>query len=1203
MQRELPKMRSPRPSLALAYAVCGLLTLGAGCGAQAQATGTRPLRERLDAPLLFVKRHAYMAGHIYDDYYTWRPGGGIYVVENPWDSPEAHKTRALIDPNTPESLGEGVYRDPELSWDAGRIVFAFKGGRDDSTSIHEIGIDGTGLRRLTFPDQACPNTRCEHGQHFPGHHDVTPCYLPDGRIVFTSTRPRARVPCFNSGVDVLHVMDPDGGNIRCLSVNNVNEFDPAVLPDGRILFGRWEYVDKTALYMQSLWTVLPDGSNETALFGNNLAKPTAILDARPIPGSHRIVASLTPHNGQAVGAIAVIDPRVGKNDLRALTNLTPEYKTEMDQGLKRGPSDPWPISEELFLISNNADGNAVVQVLAATGQRETLLSDPAFCCYSPMLVKPRQPPLRIAAAIRIAERTGRFSVLDVYRGLVGIERGTIKQLRVIEETSRVSGIPPGGRWWNQAFLISWQGAYTVKNILGTVPVHADGSAYFELPVGQAVYFQALDASGRAVQSMRTFIQAVPGTTRSCIGCHESRMTAPPNVRRGSAQQHEPVVPEREPWGSGYLDYASMVQPILDRHCVSCHGGEKGIAAGIDLSGGWTWAFNISYETLLKNTLTGFLNCHNGSVRTAEVLPPNTHGSGAAPLAELLLAGHNGRLPALTRAGRDTILAWMDTNCNYYGTWDRTQTATCEAVLDAGGRLVAAMRTADCLRCHAPVVGNDWVNLRRPEMSRILRAPLGAGGAGFGLAWCRDRKAKRPPELVTQRQQPPDVFAPRRSERRDPSGDPVAAFSSVADPHYQAMLSIIDRARAMALSRPRIDMPDAELIAGQCRSLTPRALPVDMPLLLSARTEADGLLRLLWPCRAALVGLEFELFRGVAADPVPGSAEQVGTTTSFSFLDPDPKPGPRHYALVVTNGVDRSQPARLTLDVSPPRPLSPPLGLNAEPVPGGVSLTWRRVPLPGTTYDIYRLGQDERQKLNRAPLKRLEFTDTTAPSGTPSTYAATATDRLKRASALSNRVAATPLELPQDPVFVLRPDEGDLQAERGSDRVAGRLHGNAGSRPGLLDLTAGGHATFAHHETFGLTNCLTLEFRIRIDKLEKMPVVLAFGNFNRDGWFIQAFVKRWRWHLAGVSCDGGKVETGKWVHIAATYDRREARLYQDGTLVASKACPPELVDYKGALVIGQYTQRSPLYQVFGSLKDLRVYHRPLPAAEIAAHAQD
>ena len=107
----------------------------------------------------------------------------------------------------------------------------------------------------------------------------------------------------------------------------------------------------------------------------------------------------------------------------------------------------------------------------------------------------------------------------------------------------------------------------VKNFLGTVPVHADGSAYFEAPPGRALYFEALDAEGREVQRMRTFVHAVPGVTRSCVGCHESEHATPASVGQPLALQHEPAKLEPESWGSGFVDYAAMVQPILDRHCV------------------------------------------------------------------------------------------------------------------------------------------------------------------------------------------------------------------------------------------------------------------------------------------------------------------------------------------------------------------------------------------------------------------------------------------------------------------------------------------------------------------------------------------------------------------------------------------------------------------------------------------------------------
>ncbi len=782
----------------------------------------------LDAPLLFVKRNPFHAGHIYDDYLPYRPGGGIYVIENPTAPIAEQKVRAIIDPDTPETLGKGVYRDPDLSFDAKVIVFAFKGPEGD-TSIYTIGVNGKGLKRLTNPATDCRDRKPSQGLVGRGQHDITPCYLSSGRIAFTSTRTGAHVMCFSSYIDVLHTMNSDGSDIRCISANNQNEFDPSVLPDGRIIYGRWEYVDKSALYMQSLWTVNPDGSNETAFFANNLAKPTAVLDARAVPGTDLIVASLTPHNGQAVGAIAMIDAKVGKNNLDAITNFTPEYRKEMDQGLRQGPCDPWPLSKDVVLIANNArshGAHGVIELIDRYGIRTVVHRDPTISCYAPMLVKPRPKPRQVISTIQPG-KPATFVVHDIYKGMTGIERGRVKKLRVLETTARVSGIPRGGRWWNQAFLASWQGSYDIKYFLGTVPVEEDGSAYFIAPPGKALYFQALDAEGKMVQSQRTFVQAVPGVARSCTGCHIKEDNAAPAVAsaRPMAARKAPAQLKPESWGDGFVDYPTMVQPILDKRCVSCHGGEKGIKGGVDLSGGWTWAFNISYETLLKNTLTGFLNCHNGAVAGTKILDPMTHGSGPAPLTKLLLSGHKKRLKDMPRKEIDLLLAWMDGNCNYYGTWNYSQTAVCNLLGSTKGPLLAQMKAGGCLKCHASEIGNDWVNLKNPARSRILRAALAKGDKSLGLAWCRDRKAAKLSMSFVRGHQPPDVFRPRKTPAPNAEGKPVTTFADTSNATYQAILKIITNARAAALKTPRVDMPGAVIVEGKCRELPPLSPPV------------------------------------------------------------------------------------------------------------------------------------------------------------------------------------------------------------------------------------------------------------------------------------------------------------------------------------------------------------------------------------------
>ena len=191
---------------------------------------------------------------------------------------------------------------------------------------------------------------------------MAPAYLPDGRIVFLSTRLSGLVPCNNTGVAVLHVMNADGSDLHPISVNFVNEFDPAVLPDGRILFGRWEYVDKNALTIQSLWTCDPDGTQESALYANNMVFPESILDARPVPGSHLVVGTFAKHNSTPRGSIAMVDPRRGKNSVGAIFNFEHPDKPTFDLG---DSCEPWPLSEDVVLFSGRPAGRSSARARSA----------------------------------------------------------------------------------------------------------------------------------------------------------------------------------------------------------------------------------------------------------------------------------------------------------------------------------------------------------------------------------------------------------------------------------------------------------------------------------------------------------------------------------------------------------------------------------------------------------------------------------------------------------------------------------------------------------------------------------------------------------------------------------------------------------------------------------------------------------------------
>lgn len=800
----------------------------------AYAATEKEFRARLDAPLLFTKRHSYTGIHIYDTFYKWPPGGGgIYILENPAEPREAWRIRAIIDESTPGTLGHGVYTHPELSWDGARLLFCFKDKPDGNTSIYEIGVDGSGLRRVTDPD---PTRKSYQGSHS-GQHDIAPAYLPDGRIVFLSTRRSGLVPCNNTGVAILHVMNADGSDVHPISVNYVNEFDPAVLPDGRILYGRWEYIDKNALTIQSLWTVNPDGTQESAFYANNMVFPEAILDARPVPNSSLVVGTLAKHNGTPRGSIAFLDASLGKNNPSALTNLEHPENPTWDTG---DSCEPWPLSEDIVIFSGRPKGarRNQIEMMDRAGNRITLLADPDICLHSPMLVKPRPIPPALPDQVNRRAKTGRFLVQDIYEGLEGVKRGEIKWLRVIEETSRVSASNMGGSPFNQTFLVSAALAFSVKDYLGIVPVKEDGSVYFEVPSGKAIYCQALDAEGRLVQSMRSFVQAAPGTTRACIGCHEHKATAPTfNEAARIALGAEPEQLREESWGSGAIDYPTTIQPVFDKHCVECHGGTKDIAGGVDLTGGWTEYFNISYETLVsrrESQLVAWwiagIDCMNGTAHySCQIFPPRGHGSGAAPLAELLIEGHEGRIAKLTRKERDLLMAWIDSNGLYHGTWNQTENGCSIKNWQAvRAELNAEMKNAGCARCHGAggkEIGfeDDWFNLQSPELSRILRAPLARGGDGFGLGMCRERAAGGQQRICllvegyAHAVKPLDQFPRQQLHPRDTSGEPVITFESSEHPAYRKMLSIIKAGRETALRSPRIDMPGAKPILGQCRS--------------------------------------------------------------------------------------------------------------------------------------------------------------------------------------------------------------------------------------------------------------------------------------------------------------------------------------------------------------------------------------------------
>jgi hypothetical protein len=212
-----------------------------------------------------------------------------------------------------------------------------------------------------------------------------------------------------------------------------------------------------------------------------------------------------------------------------------------------------------------------------------------------------------------------------------------------------------------------------KCVFGTVPVEEDGSAYFRAPAGVTLFFQALDAGGVTVQTMRSATHVQPGQTLSCIGCHEHRQQAPPS-RLAMASLRKPSKIVAGPEGSWPLRFDRLVQPVLDRRCVSCHqpGSDEPKAAKLDLRA------EKSYESLVRFGKPSLHELVWSGYRQGRSKP----GEGIAQRSALLsiLDEPEGQHQfKLTQDEREALITWMDTYAQRTGSFSAEQEAELESL--------------------------------------------------------------------------------------------------------------------------------------------------------------------------------------------------------------------------------------------------------------------------------------------------------------------------------------------------------------------------------------------------------------------------------------------------------------------------------------------------------------------------------------------
>lgn len=624
--------------------------------------------------LLFVKRHAYHPSHIYTDYTDapFRPGGGIHTIEIPrrdgrLDPGEATVT-CLFD------AGGGIARDPAATYDLSTIYFGYRPSEDGFYHIMAMGPDGSGLRKLTDGP----------------YHDFYPCPLPAGDIAFISTRCTARVFCFRGASSTLHRMDPDGRNIRALSYASLSEWAPSVMRDGRIIWTRWEYVDKGADFSQTLWSVRPDGTGIELVFGNTILQPNGYASGREVPGTSEILCTLVSHFGDINGPLALVDTDQGRMNPAAIRSITPEVPWPGWWPSTECFRDPYPLSRDYFLCSHAPWDQFGLYVVDRYGNREALYLDPSIGSMAPTPFHATGPPPVLPDHPPSPVDEGTFILMDVYAGLTPtVARGAVKWLRVVEEVRHNIAATPN---FDHADFMKWYASpvdvvngpygwpsYVAKAPLGLVPVSEDGSAHFVAPAGKNIYFQVLDADYNELQRMRSLVQLQPGETRTCSGCHESRSSAPPVVFP-LAEQREPVAIRPHSFGPEPFSYERSVQPVLDAKCVACH--DDGDESGVDLTARLDEnRVPASYRTLISGGYVHFADCGWNSGGNLK-LEPLSFGTVMSPLWEILDRGHYG--VELTEDEVIRIKTWTDLNCPLWPDYvERSQRPGPEAVNAAG----------------------------------------------------------------------------------------------------------------------------------------------------------------------------------------------------------------------------------------------------------------------------------------------------------------------------------------------------------------------------------------------------------------------------------------------------------------------------------------------------------------------------------------
>ncbi|UDQ97336.1 hypothetical protein AAEX28_09920 [Lentisphaerota bacterium WC36G] len=685
--------------------------------------------------IAFIKHDKMKRGeiHMVDQYlgFNSSKNGGVYILKDAFGGKS--RVESLLS-DVPVSNGrlkgkiienDGGFISLELDYDAKSILFAYTEAEYDKFAACDI--PNNLLDEMKNIHVKNPN-RPRHARHYAWneervyhifkydienkkliqltdgkYNDIDPCFLPNGRIVFISDRIGGNQRCGGRVCTTytLHGMMGDGSDIIPFSYHDTNEWQPSVDHSGMIIYTRWDYVDRDSDVAHHIWHCYPDGRNPRSYHGNypkiRESRPWMEMNNRAIPNSNKYISVAAPHHGENYGSIVIIDVNVADDGaMSQVKRVTPEVAFPESEiapavmgrlhGGRHNPQyevfgQPWALSEDFYLAVFDANQKKYgLYLVDALGNKELLYKDEKIALLDPIPFKARtRPPVipiqtKQAKADRHGETDaeleyGTVMISNIYNMDQPLPKNVkIKELRIVNIFAKPNA-------YQREPKVGVAAQSLTRGVLGTVPVEKDGSVFFKCPVGMPIYFQALDENGVMVQNMRSATYLHEAETMSCLGCHEPKIDTPEVKKdmRPKAFMRPPSTIKKESIGSYPIQFSRLVQPVLDKNCISCHDGREKLP---DLRGytkekqnryGWTPAMvTLSNYAWAKAGGNGALRYNKRSYSI-----PMHEGARVSKLYNLIKDGKHKDVK-LNKEDMRRITLWLDCNSNFYGAYYNTE---------------------------------------------------------------------------------------------------------------------------------------------------------------------------------------------------------------------------------------------------------------------------------------------------------------------------------------------------------------------------------------------------------------------------------------------------------------------------------------------------------------------------------------------------